>query len=150
MTTEREMLEAVVRMNAGASTEDIAERAEAIRTKLTRALAGQVASARAAEREKLTLELAEALGVPADIAEAHGWTSLTGMVLGIRAIADLVLGTAGGPELDQGKRQELLTSFGVADYWARVQVTAAHIGPTYREALGLDDGPDAARSGGGR
>lgn len=146
MTTEREALEAVIRLNAGASTEDIAGRAEAIRDRLTRQLAGQVASARAAEREKLSLELAEALGVPPEVATSLGWSSLTGMVLGVRTIGDMVLGHA-LPDVDEDRRKELLVSFGVAEYWARVRATAQLVGPTYREALGLDDGPDAARGG---
>lgn len=147
MTTEREMLEAVVRMNAGQSTEDIAARAEAIRDRLTRQLAGQLASARAAERDKLELELAEALGIR-DAPQEFGWSTLMGMVTGVRAIADLVLGHSA--VTDPEKRQELLVSFGVADYWARVQASAEAVGPTYRAALGLDDGPDAAKSSGRR
>lgn len=131
---------------AGLSTEDIAARAERVRDQLSVRVASMIASGRAAERDKLELELAEALGIPAEIAEQFGWSTLMGMVAGLRSIGDLVLGHAAVPNPE--KRRELLVSFGVADYWARVEVVASAVGPTYRQALGLDDGPDAFRSPG--
>jgi hypothetical protein len=116
----------------------IAERAPAIRAKLAGQLAQHVANARAAERDKLELELAEALGIDAEAAAAFGWTTLTGMVLGIRSIADQVLGQA-LPEVNADRRQDLLVSFGAADYWARVKEVAQRDGAHWRSALGLDD-----------
>lgn len=116
----------------------IAERAQAIRAKLTGQLATSIANARAAERNKLELELAEALGIDAEAAAAFGWTTLTGMVLGVRSIADQVLGQA-LPEVGEDRRQDLLVSFGAADYWARVAAVAERDGAQWRSVLGLDD-----------
>jgi len=124
------------------STEELAIRAEAIRDRLLTQMGARLAEARAAEREKLSLELAEALGV-ADAPEALGWPTLTAMVEGVRAIGDLVLDDA-APEVEREDRHKLLVSFGVAEYWTRVRSMVEQHGPTYREALGLDDGPDAA------
>jgi hypothetical protein len=147
MTLDDRHQELVDALRGDVSPEDIAARAEAIRTKLTTQLAGHIANARAAEREKLELELAEALGLGAQEAAAFGWSTLTGMVLGVRSIADVVLGQA-APDVDPGRRRDLLVSFGVADYWARVRDRATAVGPSFRQSLGLDDGPDAFRAGG--
>jgi hypothetical protein len=119
---------------------------DAVRDRLMVQLATQVAKARAAEREKLGQELAAALGVPDGIAGEFGWSSLLGMVLGVRSIADLILGTTG--VVNQARRRELLTAFGVASAWSQVEAAAAAQGPSLRQALGVDDGPDAFRAHG--
>jgi hypothetical protein len=119
-------------------TEELAARAEAIRTKLTTQLAGHIASARAAERDKLEQELAIALGIVPEAAAEFGWQTLMGMVHGIRSIADLVLGHA-LPEVDADRRRDLLVSFGVAEEWSKVITMAQIEGPTFRQAFNLDD-----------
>jgi len=125
-------------LGEGVEVEDISARAEAIRARLTVQLAERIAQARAAERDKLSQELAEALGVSAQDAPAYGWTTLISMVLGVRAIGDLVLGTA-APDVDPERRRELLVSFGAAEFWARVGETVERDGAQFRQMLGLDD-----------
>lgn len=134
----REKVDQVLADLAANGADAIAERAQAIRAKLTGQLAQSIANARAAERNKLELELAEALGIDAEAAAAFGWTTLTGMVLGVRSIADQVLGRA-LPEVAPHRRRELLVSFGAADYWARVAETAERDGAQWRQILGVDD-----------
>lgn len=112
--------------------------AEAIREKLAVQLAGHIASARAAEREKLALELAEALGVRDPEAEEFAWPTLLAMVTGVRSIGDIVVGTA-LPALDDARRRELLVSFGVAQQWSQVALTAEMNAATFRAALGISD-----------
>jgi hypothetical protein len=111
---------------------------EAIRDRLTAQLVASCAKARAAERDKMEQELAAALGITGPEAAEHGFDSLVGMVLGVRAIADIVIGTA-LPEVDAGRRQELLVAFGVAEYWSRVKLAAEMNADGFRAALGLGD-----------
>jgi hypothetical protein len=121
-----------------AGPEDMAERARKIRAKLTGQLAAHVATARAAERDKLEQELAEALGIAPEQAAEFAWPTLISMVFGVRSIADIVIGTA-APDVNPDKRQELLASFGAAEYWARVTETAQRDGAQWRQVLGLND-----------
>lgn len=137
MTLDDRHQELVDAMRGDVSPEDIAARAQAIRAKLTGQLAEHIAKARAAERDKCEQELAAALGV--NPTGAIAWPTLISMVLGIRPIADLVVGGALGPDVDDTRRRELLVSFGVAEQWARVVTAAEMSGPSFRPALGLDD-----------
>lgn len=136
----------------------IAARAEAIRERLTRQLATAVANARADEREQLGRDLAGALGIPPEKADGFGWATLRVMVVGVRTIADLVLGIAElGPlgPAGQERRRELLNAFGVAEEWARAVYAAEANAPELRDMLGLPDPvaraatfrKDGARSG---
>lgn len=115
-------------------------RAEALKAKLTGQLASAIAKARAAEREALDLELAEALGLPADQAPEHGRQSLLAMVNGVRGISDIVMTNAGLAAIpgDEVRRRELLTAFGVAEQWARAQVAAELGAPDIARMLGLE------------
>jgi hypothetical protein len=153
MTLDDRHRELVEAMRGDASPEDIAARAEEIRRRITVQMASRVAEARAATLERCELELAEALGIDAEAAHAFGWATLIGMVTGVRAIGDIVLGIA-LPEVDSGRRRDLLVSFGAADYWSRVSETAERDGSQYRQLLGLGEdgrplGDDPGAPGGG-
>jgi hypothetical protein len=134
----REKVDAVLTELERVGPDAIAEHALAIRAKLTGQLATSIAKARAAERNRLELELAGALGIDAEAAAAFGWPTLISMVFGVRSIADQLIGTA-LPAVSADRRRDLLVSFGAADSWSRVRETAQRYGPQWRSALGLDD-----------
>lgn len=106
--------------------DDIAARADRVKELVTERFRNVQLTARAKAWEQAEKALADALGVDPEVVS---WSSMIPMVVASAAIADRVMSGALGADegVDVARRQELLTMFGVAEEFARVQLEADRV-----------------------